>query len=190
MIINVRGTSGSGKSTLVRKIMSQYLSKTKIYEEGRKQPIGYKLEDLYVDTLPLYVLGHYETDCGGCDTIKTQEHVYNLVREASDRGCHVLYEGLLLSGLQGRVFDLVKDGYPVTVIGLTTDVDTCLESVNERRKKRLKDKFTPVNPANTIAKKKAVDGAMKKFMEGGVNALLLDRDAAYEHVKSILLPNG
>jgi len=66
-VIQIRGTSGSGKSTLVRQVMGLYYEKQPLFKRGRKQPIGYILT--HPDTPSLFVPGHYESACGGLDTI-------------------------------------------------------------------------------------------------------------------------
>ena len=133
MIINVRGTSGSGKTTLVRKVMDLYPGKFKIYTKDRKRPLGYLL------TRPggrsLFLVGHYETDCGGCDTITSINKVYEVVEEAAAAGHDVLYEGLLISAEYNRTAmmdGLYKDEGHL-VIALDTTLEESLASVNARR---------------------------------------------------------
>ena len=99
-IINIRGTSGSGKSTLARRIMEQYPHRVVFRREGRKQPIGYLYQrDASPNTKgrQLAVIGHYETPCGGCDTIQKMDDIFQLVRDSHEAGHDVLFEGLLIS---------------------------------------------------------------------------------------------
>ncbi len=185
MIINIRGTSGSGKTTLVRKIMEQY-GRCQVYKEpGRRQPIGYVCREPInnnVASQPLAVIGHYETACGGCDTIQKMDHVYELVRESYKSGYHVLYEGLLLSAEVNRAQALHDDGFPLCIVGLDqVPLEVCLDSVNQRRMDRLgPEKFTPVKEKNTKSKFKGVQSSMRRFQEAGVRVESCDRDSALE----------
>jgi ABC-type dipeptide/oligopeptide/nickel transport system ATPase component len=197
MIINIRGTSGSGKSTLVREVMKRYDTKTAVFDktipEGktkpRKQPIGYMLTRASAGPVApppikhLAVLGHYETACGGCDTIPSMDRIYDLVRQAHDQGFDVLYEGLLLSAEVNRLVALHEEGLPVTVVALDqVPLQECLDGVNDRRRERMGKKFKPVNPKNTESKFKGVLSANKRFRAAGVPTHSCDRSTALETI--------
>lgn len=162
MIINIRGTSGCGKSHLVRHIMSLYEHKEAVRVAKRKQPLFYLCTN---GTGPvLAVLGHYETACGGCDTIPSLDQVYALVREHNAAGRNVLFEGLLLTNEVNRTKDLPD----CRVIFLNEPLKVCLDSVNGRRAERAKAKgitLGPVNPANTEAKWNQAKRAFERFGE-------------------------
>ena len=213
MIINIRGTSGSGKSTLVRSIRALYKGPTISFkEEGRKQPIGYMhhrsataLSWAADDPLPgppLGLVGHYETDCGGCDTIPKMERIFELALRAHEKGMDVLFEGLLISADVNRTVDLMKSvGAPDTlhVIALDVPIEECLDSVNARRRgkwERQKEAkgpewvkaWTPpldVNPKNTISKHKGVKQSCERLRAAGVPVHVLGRVAAYNKVKEL-----
>ncbi len=186
MIINIRGTSGSGKSTLVRNLTALYHSRLKIKQEGRKQPIGYIHHSSFV-ARPLAVVGHYETDCGGCDTIANMDEIYGKVREAHAAGMDVLYEGLLISADANRVVALHTDGLPVRVIALNTPLELCLESVNHRRRNNAMVKGREykgdVNPKNTTSKFAGVKSSMKRIEAAGIPCSWESRDSALELLK-------
>src|SRR5678815_803 len=91
MIVNIRGTSGSGKSHIVHGILKQGHPIPQ-FKDGRKRPMGYVLEPER-----LFVVGSYETPCGGCDTIMSQDEIYDLIRDWARQGYNVLYEGLFAS---------------------------------------------------------------------------------------------
>lgn len=192
MIINVRGTSGSGKSTLMRSVMDQFPSREPIHVAGRKRPLYYKLwaeqpgaDDPEPD---LVVLGHYDTACGGCDTIPTTDMTYDLVLEAHYMlGAHVLYEGLLISSDAQRTIDLMRNvgNQQLLVVELATTLEECLASVNQRRAARDPD-LPPVDPKNTTAKWKGVQSSGAKLREAGVPYEVLDRDAALARVLEVL----
>lgn len=191
MIINIRGTSGSGKSTLVRKLMSCYDQKVAYKEEGRRQPIGYVLSR--PSGRSLAVIGHYETTCGGCDTISKMEHIFELVKKSASLGMDVVFEGLLISADVNRTVELWKwvedyggpsDG-SMLVVALDVPLQVCLDSVNARRHARNPD-LPPVNPRNTESKHKGVQQSMRRLEAAGVPAVSLDRDAALARIKAEL----
>lgn len=130
MILNIRGTSGSGKTTLVRKFFELCDDKRDMYIPDRKKPIGYECN--YKGEI-VFVLGSYENNCGGCDTIKTQDQITQLVDDLSMEG-HVLFEGLFISHIYGRYAELAKqhEGEFVFIM-LETDFDKCMEHIKTRR---------------------------------------------------------
>lgn len=185
-IIQVRGTSGSGKSTVVREIMKRYKpGRGKFYRQGRKQPLGYTLINPQLGRRNLVIVGHYETACGGCDTLPSYDDSIGIVREAHANGYDVLFEGLLISGEVQRCAKLHADGLPFHVIGLEVPLDVCLDSVNQRRWAKNPDK-PGVNPRNTEAKYKTVQGAMRKLAEAGVPTEWQTRDGAVERILQLL----
>lgn len=183
MIINIRGTSGSGKSTIVRKIIKNYKTKTTYRKKGRKQPLGYVYHRPGGKSLA--VVGHYETPCGGCDTINDTFEIFTLVRESHKAGFDVLFEGLLIAADVNRVGALHTDGLPLLVIEIDLPIEDCLQSVNERRKERKPD-ATEVNPKNTTAKHKGVKLSIERLKSLGVNCESLSREDAYNRVKKEL----
>lgn len=192
MIINIRGTSGSGKSTLVRKIVKRYDRRLLVKTEGRKQPIGYihQVIDQSSGNIigrPLAVVGHYETDCGGCDTITSMDDIYARVRAAHDANMDVLYEGLLISADANRVIALHTDGYPVKVVALSTELEVCLASVNHRRRNAAMIKGREykgdVNPKNTASKFAGVKSSMKRIEAAGLTAVWLSREGAETFIR-------
>jgi len=186
MIINIRGTSGSGKSTLVREVMSLYDRRIAFKEEGRRRPLGYVC---YRDRgRPLAVLGHYETDCGGCDTIPKLDRIFELVGTNHEMGRDVLFEGLLVNSDRNRTIEL--DGlFPLIVVTLNTSIETCLASVNERRQRRaarLGKELGPVNPRNTETKHKLALKNHEKFTEAGLATFLTNREGARQVIEETL----
>lgn len=183
MIINIRGTSGSGKSTLVRKVMERYSCRQIFREDGRKQPIGYVyLSPLHKARIPLAVIGHYETPCGGCDTIQKMERIFDLVRTSDDAGHHVLFEGLLISADVNRTLALHQEGRDLRVVGLDkVPLDVCLESINKRRRAKNPD-APPVNPKNTESKFKGVKQSMRRLVDADVRVESCNREEALEFI--------
>jgi predicted kinase len=186
VIITLRGTSGTGKTTLVRKIKEQYHRKEAHYVDGRKQPIRYTLR--HENGRSLSVLGSYETTCGGCDTIKTLDQMFELARESHYLGHDVLMEGLLLSPEKWRTVALHTNGLPVLALALDIPLEVCLDRVNARRKERVEahnaknphkpKEATPVKVENTEFMIRRVNDALAHFHEQGVPYLKTCNDNA------------
>jgi len=199
MIINIIGTSGSGKSTLARKIMAFYDRVTPLYvaDGTRKRPIGYRC--YRDDGRTLEVIGHYETACGGCDTIATKQFdtVYARIQAAVERDFDVLYEGLLLSAESRRRVEL-HEAYPgeVILVHLNTPLETCVESIMQRRadKKNVAVEDLP-EPAETVLKNatskfKGAATSARKFREAGGTVFECDRDQAETVITETLELDG
>jgi len=149
MILNIRGTSGCGKSTLVRMLMRTTGSRPIYSMQNGKSPtvVGYESTET-VDVVR-YV-GRYATDCGGCDTIRTQDEAERRVRAWNDKG-HVIFEGLLISHIYGRWSQLAKDCKPFLFVFLDVPLEVCIERVKQRRMTSSRSE-KPFNPKNTIDK--------------------------------------
>lgn len=185
MIIHIRGTSGSGKSTLARAVMDDpaWTGRVNIMKEGRKQPFGYLLTR---SSGPgLYVVGHYNTPCGGSDTIPDMDAIFDSVKEAHARGHDVLFEGLLTARDFKRTMDLHEKSPPVFVLALDVPLDVCVASVETRRRARGNDK--PLNPKNTAAKHRDTQSAVRKLSEAGVDTLWANRDRALLELRRRLM---
>jgi hypothetical protein len=173
----------------VRRVMGLYETKAAVrLKEGRKQPIGYILSKGMHRSLAL--VGHYETDCGGCDTIANMDEIYANVRQASFAEMDVLFEGLLISADANRIIKLWEDLFThtsVRVIALNTPLELCLESVNHRRRNAAmvkgRDYKGDVNPKNTTSKFTGVKSSMKRIEAAGVPCSWESRDSAFELIK-------
>ncbi len=191
MIIQIRGTGGSGKSTLVRAVMDRYRNRLPVFEEGRRQPIGYVLSNATAEvgqepTRALYIPGHYETPCGGCDTISTGfDKIFELVRTAHANHYDVLFEGMMLCSDVRRVIDLQNDGIPLSIVDLDVDEDTCIESINIRRRAKNPD-AKPVNEKNTRARHRMCIKGRGKLVNAGVTVFHLNREEALPHILGLL----
>lgn len=183
MIITIRGTSGSGKSTLARRIMAHYPYGEPAWLPKRRQPLSYALKRVDPETnrqtgRTLRVLGHYASVTGGGDTLGDGlDFISNLAQEAHDWGEDVLYEGLVVSSDFLRVEAMHRSGLPVAVIGLSTPLDLCIESVKVRRAAAGNDK--ELSTKATVDKHRAVELMMARFQKAGVQTHVLDRDGAY-----------
>lgn len=183
MIVNLRGTSGSGKTTIAKELL-RLASPGIVFrvDKKRKRPEGYWFN---MTLRPLVIMGHYETPCGGCDTIPNYAHLFDMIRRAHDHGNDVFFEGLLVSGDVKWTTALHRDGYPLQVVGLDVPIELCLESVNLRRRAKNPD-APPLNPKNTIAKHRCIQGAMKKLEAAGIPTEWQPRDRALKRILELL----
>lgn len=142
-ILRVSGTFGSGKSTVAREFLKRYP-----YVEMRTSAgklMGYKIDAGLA--APIFLLGSYSNQCGGCDRIPTQAEIAELILKAHALG-HVLYEGALISasGLTGAVTRAVHPTGCDVYMFLTTPEELCIERVKGRRAQAGNDKeFDPIN---------------------------------------------
>lgn len=193
--INIRGTGGSGKSTLVKRIMERYPNHANILEEKRRRPMAtvHWFDNLNSKSpgrpLGLLVPGHYETACGGCDTVKTVDKVYELIRASSlGDGNNTLYEGIMVMDDVTRAVkfdqDLKKAGGRLVVISLTTSIEECIASIKKRREAGGNEK--PLNEKNTRDRMKRQENSLHRLKQAGVELLKLDREAAFEKACELL----
>lgn len=205
LIVNIRGTNGSGKSHLVHQLIKKHGATPIVIE---KRIWGY-----YLNTDPkIYIIGKYETPTGGCDTINDINDVNTLISIFSKWG-HVVFEGLVATGLAGRWIDLAKSLSQHKWIFLTLDtpLKKCVERVAERRKAR--GQLKPMNPShahvmerakkgsllyaarkagidprnyNIIAKARAVQTSHLLLAKAGLDVRRINHKRAYEYVCNLL----
>lgn len=132
MIINIRGTNGSGKSTIVRKLLAASSSSQPKYGcMGARQPEAYRLMVPGV-AKPIYVLGPYIANIGGCDRIRPYDSILDLVRKYAAQG-HVVFEGVLISDNYGRMGELLESyGKSAVLMYLDTPLEVCLNNIQAR----------------------------------------------------------
>lgn len=186
MIIKLLGTSGSGKSTLIRKVVEHYPDHEDRFVEGRKQPLyTYHYDKNNDDRRVLVVPGHYNSPCGGCDTINDMDEIFRIVRDAADDEFDVLMEGLIVSTETKRTRKLVEDNYPFLCVHMDLDLQLCVDSVNLRRKAKNPDKPN-VNPRNTELKHKTLKRVMEKFREDCPSELFVTTNNREEALATVL----
>jgi shikimate kinase len=148
MIIQVRGTSGSGKTTVVKQVMKKLGPFHGVFIEGRKKPLYYSYAKNGYKGPNIFVLGHYEADCGGCDTIGSAPAVFDLIKEVHTGDSIILSEGLLWSeDVKWSVELLGTIDTNVRALFLTTSTEECLRRVTARQ-----DGKKPLDPARVIRK--------------------------------------
>ena len=160
MIIQIRGTSGSGKSTVMRAVKDSLGYWNSVHENGRRQPIYYCLNQ----PKKIIIMGHYETPCGGCDTIGSARQVYHRVKSLLDVDDNriILCEGLLLSEdtkWSSRINNL-------RVLYLTTSLAKCLFYIKKRRREAGNEK--KLNPKNTANRVSVIERSRIKLIKQGI----------------------
>jgi predicted kinase len=129
--VQLFGASGSGKSTLVRNYIASIGGYVlDVHHAMQRQPVAQVAEKA---VRPLLTIGHYNTACGGGDTLKNKDLPYRMAREAMTKGYDVLMEGIFLSLELHRVVALQNDRYDRHSIFLDVPMDECEESVQLRR---------------------------------------------------------
>ena len=169
MIIQIRGTSGSGKSTVMRKVMEHFTLEP-VYREKRKQPLYYKDDGYH-----LTVLGHYESPCGGCDTIGSAHAVFELVQQLV-LFKHTVCEGLLLSE-DVKWSSQMRD---LRVVYLTTPVEQCLANIRKRRAEAGNTK--ELNEHNTRNRVGVIERSRVKLSEAGILCRRMSSDQAVSSI--------
>jgi hypothetical protein len=141
VIYNVRGTSGSGKTTLCRQFVKAFGERA-VEIRADEKLFGYKLPERF------RVLGRYDDGVrgGGVDNItgalmkrfvaaggvgNSMDAVEAQVRRWADAGYHVLFEGLIVTGVWSRWERLAAE-LPVHFLFLDTPLDVCYARVQER----------------------------------------------------------
>lgn len=169
MIIQIRGTSGSGKSTVMRKVMEHFTLQP-VHRPPRKKPLYYKDDNHH-----LVVVGHYESPCGGGDTIGSARQVAELIQELV-LWKHVLAEGLLLSE-DVKWTEKMRD---VRVVFLHVGVEQCLANIRKRRAATGNEK--ELNEKNTRGRVPTIERARVKLIAAGIPCYRLTSAQAVKQI--------
>lgn len=157
VVIKIGGCNGSGKTSLVRAIMGMKGPDWQMRYSGvkRLKPESYtrrmKIGKTSVD---VYILGSYETICGGMDTISDKNERLSLIEQYAcseylDR--LVIFEGLITGktyGAIGSISDQPSQKGRWIYAFMDTPFDVCVERVLERRKAR--GNTNPFDPERTM----------------------------------------
>lgn len=165
-IVNIRGTHGSGKSTIATRIMNKYgyIEHIKISADGMKaRTAGYIVPIKRGETL--FIVGKYETACGGCDGIQPYSDIWPRVAAAAEDHHHVLFEGALISTTYGSIGQESEFfGNDFVFAFMDTPLEECVRRVNARRAAR---GAGPIEDIKNIAGKHATIAALRsKLMYG------------------------
>lgn len=178
LVIQIRGTNGSGKSHTVFGIMKKY-GKIPL-RKGDGTVWAYRI----LCRPALYVLGRYETDCGGCDTINTMDGIYDGVHKLAELGGDVLFEGLLCAGLHERSMVLSKDmgekGKHCIFAFIDTSMEKCIKRVLKRRAKKGNEKV--FNQTNLTSKFKQIISSRPVLEKAGLDCRTLPHKKAVETI--------
>jgi hypothetical protein len=144
-IIKIHGASGAGKTTAVRSLFEHAMSTGILHgPKGKIEAYNLVLPGVYKH---VYVIGSYENNCGGVDTISDYRDVLALVDHYHLLGGHVVFEGLLQSTYYGAMGEHSRQyGNDYVYAFLDTPKEVCVERVNARREAQgTKTKFNPDN---------------------------------------------
>jgi len=182
MILNVRGTHGSGKSTIVQDILKKYVSAP--IGPRPERPEGYKVTIPGLSK-PLFVVGPYATQCGGCDAIQPYDLIWPRVEAYAIRG-HVLFEGALVSSSVGNIGRAMAARKKSCVVCfLDTPLEVCLYRIRQRR--AAKGDTRPLDPKNTAVKHHAVEVSRPKLEDLGLRCVTLKHKTATRDFMKVLL---
>lgn len=181
VLINIRGTNGSGKTYTARRIADQFplveqfsMGQIKIYDHG-----------------DFYLVGSYENECGGLDTVRDFYTVAPTVLELLKKKS-VLMEGLLWSSVYSSMHKLEAqcrlEGHSVVWCGFDYPVSLMIERVLSRRVG--KGNIQPLKVSNLIAKVKPVVSGLNHAIYFGSNVLVGDSDFIFENAVKILKNNS
>jgi hypothetical protein len=187
VILNLRATNGAGKSTAMFTLLSQYAA-TPIYGAlGRKLPEAYQLIIPNVRE-PVFVIGPYTTQCGGCDRITKTNLTVDLIRNYQPKG-HVVFEGLLISTYYGHVGSLLERyGSQSVILFLSTTVAVCIARVNARRAERNNNK--PFDPRGLIQKHQTIERLKDKMTRRGMRVIDVSSNEAPATIVGLLCGAG
>jgi cytidylate kinase len=136
MIINIRGTGGSGKSYVVRTLMDRFNAQPIL--DAREKILGYEM-----DIIKTFVYGPYKADSGGVDNLSKEVRSQDCIEEeevrSRSRDYHVIFEGLLVSGIYGRWRNFAKTVPDFRWVFLNTPLEQCIENTRVRRVKASPD---------------------------------------------------
>lgn len=176
MIVIVAGTNGSGKTTLARRILE-------LLPEPNSQ------DKMMMEWDDIAIIGKYNGPaCGGCDGFSWKgaaDDIEAIAVQAIEAGKAVLLEGVIVSTWgKARLQRLIEHG--LVIVQLSTPVEICEASVNDRRKIRMEEKYTPVKPDNLYGKHRGLLNGIEKKREMGIDIRVLGREDAFQEVKELL----
>ena len=137
-IINIRGTSGSGKSTLVQKFLQFHPHDpivNTLSDWKKEKIVAYRCSHYGKPDWQTFVLGRYETQCGGWDAMSykgSHEDLEQMAMAAAAKG-HVIFEGLTVSSSYTRWLNVSK-AYPGSMVFcfMDTPEQVCYERILAR----------------------------------------------------------
>jgi ABC-type dipeptide/oligopeptide/nickel transport system ATPase component len=194
-ILNIRGASGSGKSTLARRLMDA--------APGPKLSIKKNVPTKNSDTAPTQkvigylwpdvkfaVFGRYDTPAGGVDCFSfkdARDWVLEQITLIHRSGYNVMYEGIMASMYSAGAIGPWNraNGETLHVIHLSTTLEECLASIDERKRVRGKND-KPVNANNIASNFRGIQSNSNSLKAILIPVESLDREAAFVRAKELL----
>jgi hypothetical protein len=187
-VVLIRGTSGSGKTWIAEKVIEACGGLDKAYhlplDNPAKEKDKWRVGAYVWKVPPVTLMGRYTAACGGCDSINWKgaaDDVEQVMSWQVASGQHVLFEGLT-AGSYG--VERLKRIPGLVVISLTTPLQECIVSIQQRRDARGVDK--PLDTTNTRLKYNSVITADKNQAKAGVHVERLARPEAHARVMELL----
>ncbi len=177
MLINIRGTSGAGKSTLVRQLMEKMTFIEEEFVEGRKQAL-YSLYNY--GELVVAFIGHYNTQCGGVDTLKNFKVLFDIYENLKDEVDVVIAEGKML----GTNFKESLDCKDLVIFELTTSMEDCHLGIQARRE--AKGEFNKPRSINVENNAKSVESACRRLKEQGKEVYKITRENGLQTILNLM----
>lgn len=175
LVFSIRGTNGSGKSSLVREFMKSLGPHNRMLGLDGK-PAGYEFKK---NGRTVFVLGKYETDCGGLDASFSYpgaaDDVCQFLQDLAKYG-DVVCEGVIamssygIARLTKLAASLKSQGHHIVFALLDTPEDVCIERVKARR--AAKGNTKPFDPANLRSKYASIHKDQEKLRAAGLHCLL------------------
>lgn len=185
---NLRGTNGSGKTFVARQLIVECQAKPLEYSDKGKirsyMGLLYTQEPDGCYEHPIIILGSYETQCGGCDTIPSVSIVADMLRSyyRSSKLAYglIFYEGLMISHMIGTVGAAAKEWGHDHVMGfLDTPLEVCVSRVRSRREERGADGAN-FDPKNIVADWPRVRAARQNAINQGFTVVDVPHENAVD----------
>jgi hypothetical protein len=132
-VLDIRGTHGSGKSWIVRQVLERYRH---IAIEGPGLTgKGSRIWGYRVPQVDCGIVGSYEVQNGGCDTIKDMAKIVEVMKKLATEHANVIMEGIFVAHTFKRYDELANDmaAYGYRFFFLNTPLRTCIARVRARR---------------------------------------------------------
>lgn len=139
IFIKLGGCNGSGKTSVARELM-KLVGAHPTRRAGDAKPTGYRGEAPGVEPyVPVWIMGRYETACGGMDGINNKEALRELWHHNMKKDGIVFGEGLIFGKTYGYIGErlmadrvLLRDVQTLWAF-MGTPFDECVERVEARR---------------------------------------------------------
>lgn len=183
IVLNIRGTNGSGKSFIVGEIIRRFKGMPLYDSNGRI--IGYQIGR------NVRAIGAYKSTvtCGGCDTVrndgekKSQDVICDRVAEWVSQGSSVLFEGLIVSSVLERYYELALRLRPKAdwIWGfLNTPTEMCIQRVLQR------NGGNSFKTKNLTDKVRTIERTINKLIAREEKVMMIDSMMGADQVEGIL----